>query len=356
VSGMHPAIPAAGGVRPYVLGLAHGLRERGVDVSIVGAGPELEMEPIEFCSVTPKFPLSNYEFIKSLWLWVRRHAIEAGSIVHAQRPDDLYPFVRRTQGCALFCTLHGDPARGVTQRRKVGRLLYAYAEGTALKAARHVISVSYSGLQRYRERYPWLGKKSSVVPVGIDLTAFHPQDRRSCKASLGASIHPTVLYAGRLEPEKRVNVLLDAARDASKPFGVLIAGNGTLESTLRAQATDDSVRFLGCRENQEMPPVYAAADALVLPSAFEGMPTVALEALACGTPVVATRVGDLERIVEGGQTGYFFDGTARDLRLTIDRHAEDFEGLRPTCANAGQLFGWARVLDRVTSLYVEAAS
>ncbi len=355
VSGMHPKIASSGGVRPYVLGLARGLRAEGIRTTLIGAGPETTDDTCEFLSVTPEFPLSNYEFVKSLWRWTRRSHLETGAIIHAQRPDDLYPFSSVT-GCKLVCTLHGNPWRGISQRRTFGRLPYLVAERRALRAANSVISVSRSGLADYVVRYPWISQKSTIIPVGIDLETFHPDDAHSLNS--GRQLDPvhtskpvTLLFAGRLEPEKRIEILFDAMRAMRDPPTAIIAGDGTQESELRSRASGLPVRFLGYQNADQLAALYRAVDALVLPSSYEGLSTVVLEALACGTPVIATPVGDLAYVVSDGSTGYLFDGSAKGLQAVIEGHAASLSGMRPACAAAGSHYGWGPVVERVVALY-----
>lgn len=355
VSGMHPRIASSGGVRPYVLGLARRLRAEGIRATLIGAGPEVSDDTCEFVSVTPKFPLSNYEFVKSLWRWTRKSHMENGAIIHAQRPDDLYPFTSVT-GCKLVCTLHGNPWRGISQRRTLGRIPYLFAERRALRAANSVISVSRACLAQYVARYPWLSQKAAVIPVGIDLETFHPGEghtlgSRRQEELVHMSRPVTVLFAGRLEPEKRIEILFDAMRAMRDPPAAVIAGDGTQERALRSRASGLPVRFLGYQNAEQLAALYRAVDALVLPSSYEGLPTVVLESLACGTPVITTPVGDLASVVSDGRTGYLFDGSAAGLRMVFENHAASLSGMRPACAAAGSQYGWGPVVERVISVY-----
>ncbi len=354
VSGIHPTITTAGGARSYTLGLAKNLTRRGHQVYLVGAGPEAQIDFCEFISVARKFPLSEYSYIHALWTWLRKRPLVPDSIVHCQRPDELWPFVRKSSRTSFVCTLHGDPARGVAQRRRVGRLLYHHAEKLALKGATRIISVSTTGLDAYLKRFPWLRSKSCVIPIGIDLTAFLPIDRESARSSLDLPPGPMILFVGRLETEKRVQVILEAMRDIPNPPLLLVAGDGRLGNELRKRALGLPVRFLGTRDHLEMPKLYSAADALVLPSAYEGMPTVVLEALACGTPIISTRVGDLESVISEGRTGFFFDGTPADLNRVLIKRMSSLSALRLDCRRSSQGYGWGPIAERVLDIYTAA--
>ena len=355
VAGIHPTIPAASGIRSYVLGLATALAGRGHDVTLVGAGPPADVPFGRFQPVTDRTPLSAYEFLRALVRWTRDHPLEEGSVVSAHRPDDLYPFLRRSRGVRWICTLHGDPGRGVASRRPLGKHLYRFVERRALRSAHRIISVSETGLAAYSRRYPEIVGKSCVIPVGIDLDHFRPQDRALARRSLDVAEGPTLLYAGRLEPEKNVDVLLEAVAGLRSPPQVLLAGQGSLEPRLRAQASGLPVRFLGRVPHADMPALLSCADGLVLASAFEGLPTSALEALACGTPVICTRAGDLPILVGDGRTGLFFDGTSEGLRAILADKLENLGAMRSACVEAASRFGWTPIAERILEVYSAAA-
>jgi glycosyltransferase involved in cell wall biosynthesis len=355
LSGTHPELPSAGGVRPYVVGLARHLHRRGHVVHLIGAGPPASLDYAEFVSVTPSFPISSYDFILSLWRWLRAHPIDPDAVVHGHRPDDLYPVIRSRGGRRTVLTLHGDPSRGVVQRRLLGRFPYYFAEWRTIRSVARVISVSRSGLQAYSSRYPGLTNKSTVIPVAVDLDAFRPTPEASTKSQVGPGSSPVVLYAGRLEPEKRVDVLLDAVRNQGAKWNVLIAGDGRLTSRLHSQAPSANVRFLGPVPHDAMPALYSSADVLVLPSAYEGVPTVILEAMACGTPVIATDVGDIRDVIHEGENGYLFDGTPSHLRALVDTHLDQLRSMRARCVRTATRFGWDVLGDRVLEVYANAS-
>src|SRR5207245_5167244 len=107
---------------------------------------------------------------------------------------------------------------------------------------------------------------------------------------------------------------------------LLIAGDGPLRGLVEsAQAGRTKIRFLGSLEYSRIPLVLNAADAVALPSQREAMPSVCLESLACGTPVVATRVGGLSQLIQDGVTGYLTPAAAQPfaeaLLKAVDRSA-----------------------------------
>lgn len=156
--------------------------------------------------------------------------------------------------------------------------------------------------------------KIGVVPCGVNLNLFRPLGLAAARQWLGFTPdHPIVLFVGRFEPVKGIDRLLTAMtylrrRDSLRL--VLVGGDGPASPAtrrLKKQACElglqDVVTFAGRIDQDRLPPYYSAADVLVVPSHYESFGLVGLEALACGTPVVATPVGAMESILQQGRTG-----------------------------------------------------
>lgn len=169
------------------------------------------------------------------------------------------------------------------------------------------------------------GPDPEVVRMGVDVDTFAP--------SVDEAVIPrpfTVLTVGRLVREKDLPTLLEAFAIAN-PGGwrLRVVGEGPLENELRRHAVDlglnKSVDFLGRRPRDELPALYRTADLLAMSSLSEGIPTVLMEAMACGVPVVATRVGGIpELVVEG--TGLLVEaGDVLGLAAAFTTIADDPE-------------------------------
>ena len=156
--------------------------------------------------------------------------------------------------------------------------------------------------------------KVRVIPAGVDLGLFQPLDKTRARKELGLSEKKVILYVGRIEPLKGLDILLNAVailEDRSDTRLLIVGGKPGLDKeldrlkSLSAQlGIEDMVTFMGTLSQTELPEYYSAADVFVLPSYSESFGLVALEAMACGTPVVVSRVGGLKSFVKNGETGY----------------------------------------------------
>ncbi len=136
--------------------------------------------------------------------------------------------------------------------------------------------------------------KVAVHYTGIDTARFHPGDRAAARAALGMGAAPAILTVGALIPRKGQALVIEALPDLPG-VDYWLAGAGEYEGPYRALArrlgVDGRVRFLGPVANADLPQLYRAADAVVMPSASEGLANAWVEALACGTPIVISNAG-----------------------------------------------------------------
>jgi len=154
----------------------------------------------------------------------------------------------------------------------------------------------------------------AVIPPGVDLEMFRPQDKAAARRALGIAESRVLLYVGRLQPLKGVDILVRAMaqmENAGDTRLLIVGGNRTgdpMVSTLKAEARElgvlGNITFTGPLPQAGLPAYYCAADAFVLPSHYESFGLAALEAMACGTPVVVSRVGGLTTFISQGKEGY----------------------------------------------------
>jgi glycosyltransferase involved in cell wall biosynthesis len=160
---------------------------------------------------------------------------------------------------------------------------------------------------------------------GVDLAVFCPGSKSEARAKLGlADGLPVILFVGNLVPVKATDVLLRAAEILAREyfaFRLFVVGEGPLRAALERQAKAselaDQVQFVGSLPSTELPQWYRAADVFCLPSHSEGVPTVLLEASACGTPWVASRVGGIPEIAHLGVSRLVPPNAPADLAVAL---------------------------------------
>ena len=151
-------------------------------------------------------------------------------------------------------------------------------------------------------------QKITVLHNGIQEDVFKPMDKAQCRNELGLPLDKRiVLHVGNHVYVKGVDILIDAAKDLSDEYCVAMVGDGVLTETLKKIVKDGSykaeVLFAGRKSHDEIPKWINAADVFCLSSRNEGQPNVVLEALACGVPVVASRVGGIPEIINSEYLG-----------------------------------------------------
>lgn len=211
-------------------------------------------------------------------------------------------------------------------------------------------------------------RKVRVVPCGVDIDLFHPIDQETARDYLALRDGQYIIFVGRLEPLKGVDVLLKALSallEKGRNVRLLVAG-GNLdgEEAQRLKALADEccpegrVRFLGPIEQKELPYYYAAADVCAVPSFYESFGMVAIEAMACGVPVVASRAGGLQFTVRDGEVGLLAPpGDVQGLAAGLEAILGD-PALRQRLGQAGvqlaHTYSWDSVARSITSLYGDA--
>jgi teichuronic acid biosynthesis glycosyltransferase TuaC len=161
--------------------------------------------------------------------------------------------------------------------------------------------------------------KIMVHYTGLDQSRFVPRDRKEEKAKMGIS-GPLILSVGALIPRKGQDLLI-AALPALPNAMLMLAGQGESEADYRALASDlgvaDRVSFLGSVLHDDLPALFAAADVMALVSSSEGLANAWVEALACGTPVVASDVGGIRELVKTPEAGRIVERTPEAIAAAI---------------------------------------
>jgi D-inositol-3-phosphate glycosyltransferase len=210
-----------------------------------------------------------------------------------------------------------------------------------------------------------------IVPCGVDISIFHPQDRQQARRRLGLPDGPILLFIGRLQPLKGIDTLLRCTRVVRRrhdDIKVLIVGGGVdsddpherqererLHTLVRQLDLAHHVQFIDAQPQEQLAYYYAASDVLVMPSHYESFGMVVLEAMACGTPVVASHVGGLASTVLPGQTGFLapvgnVQAFARSVEQLIST-PELWQSMSKAAHLRAQAYTWPRIMKRTLQLY-----
>lgn len=269
-------------------------------------------------------------------------------IIHAHFgfPDAFVAaWAARRASIPLIVTLHGDDALRVAPRRDIIGLTVR----SGIKSAQVVICVSEAMAEVVRPLLP-------NVDVRVAANGFNGSLFRVVNAERDLGI----LFVGLLVPVKNVDLLVRAYARVRGQLDIplTIAGDGVLRSELEALATElgiaDAVHFLGYRSRTEVASLMQRARVLALPSSSEGFGVVLAEALACGTPVVASRVGGIPEIVTSDSAGTLVPtGDVESLAHALSEWATADAHPETVAASSGAL-PWSEMVLPIVQAYRDA--
>jgi D-inositol-3-phosphate glycosyltransferase len=215
--------------------------------------------------------------------------------------------------------------------------------------------------------------KVVVIPPGVDISHFYPIPADEAKEFIGVTpCESMLLFVGRIEPLKGLDTLIEVIDLMRKddtfsevPFCLLVIGGDPnisdstemkrLQDLTQRFGIEDRVTFLGKRSQDVLPYYYSAARAVVVPSHYESFGMVALEAMACGTPVVASHVGGLAFLIQDGETG--FTVPVDDPNMMIEKLSalliddELHQGMSNQAAEFAKQYCWDVIARRILDLY-----
>jgi glycosyltransferase involved in cell wall biosynthesis len=281
--------------------------------------------------------------------------VPGGVIAAAARPA--LPLVVSLHGSDVFVA-ERTPVAGALARRVFGRAGFVTACSEDL--GRRAITLGAAA------------DRLEVVPYGVDVSRFKPEAaaRAAARARLGIPPDAPLLFtAGRLVRKKGFEYLIDALPliDSSAPVHLAIGGEGDLAEELRARAAGAAgrIHFLGNLRQDDVAAWFAAADIAVVPSVrddsgnVDGLPNTVLEALASGTPLVATPAGGIGSVIEDGRSGVIVpERDPRALAVALTGLLRDATR-RAALGQAGRTlvatrFGWEAAAARFEAAYTRA--
>jgi D-inositol-3-phosphate glycosyltransferase len=386
-----------GGMNVYVRDLGREFGRRGIQVDVftrsanadvahvtplgtnarvihVVSGPEIYLESTEIYPHLPEFvdnvlafaahEAEPYDVIYShYWL--------SGWVAHELRAQWGVPVVQ------MFHTLGRMKNRIAQKSDQEEADIRVVTETDIMSWADRLIAATPAERSQMLWLYRADRRKIEIVPPGVDLNRFYPLAKGEAQARVGVPPgHRMLLFVGRIEPLKGIDNILQAVallRDENPALlekvcmcvigGEMADGAPPDPEIVRLTALRDQlglgerVTFLGARDQDVLPYYYSAAEALIMPSDYESFGMVALEAMACGTPVIASEVGGLAFLVEDGINGFHIPtrepaALADRMRIVLT-DAERRKQISSAARRTAQDFGWSSIADRLLALFAD---
>ena len=273
----------------------------------------------------------------------------------------------------MFHTLGVMKQRVAREEEEVEGQYRLDGELEVLNIADRIIAATPAEYAQLQWLYGAATDKIVVIPPGVDMSRFYPIPPDEAKEFIGVNpCQKVLLFVGRIEPLKGIDTLMKAIallRDQGLEVCLSIIG-GDPDLNLEVQSAEmarlkairediglsDQIGFLGKRAQDTLPYYYSAAEAVVVPSHYESFGMVALEAMACGTPVVASQVGGLAFLVKDGETG--FTVPANNAQLLADKlkillgDSELRAEMGQKAFAEAQSYSWEIIAQKMSALYM----
>ncbi len=391
-----------GGMNVYVRDLTRELGRRGVHVDVftrsqdehvphvlhdlgygnrvvhVPAGPERPLPKAELALYLPQFVEGIQRFAAEKGIrydLIHSHYWMSGLAAETLKAVWNVPIVHMFH---TLGSLKNQVARSEAEREGEYRL---EGERRVVAVADAIVAATPVEQAQLEEHYRAEPGRVAVIPPGVDTCHFYPIPSDEAREYLGIPLEDrVVLYVGRIEPLKGVDTLLRAM--ACLRFQKILAGRSVYliviggepdvspdqmdaEMARLQQLRDElnlgnTVLFLGKRGQDTLPYYYSAAEVVVVPSHYESFGMVALEAMACGTPVIASQVGGLAFLVRDGETGYTVPyGDPQplcDRLIALLNDSALRQRLGQNAATYARSYSWKRIATRILELYAVVRS
>ena len=348
---------------------------RGNRVVHIPAGPEVPLPKPELATYLPQFVQGVIDFANSKG--IHYDLIHSNYWMSGIAAIDL-KMVWNVPIIHMFHTL-GMMKNRVAQSESEKEGEYRInGELRVLQMADSIIAATPAELSQLQFLYHADSSRITVIPPGVDTCHFYPIPEDEAREFIGAPTSGSMLlFVGRIEPLKGLDVLLEAIVIMRKkgvfhdsPFYLSVIGGDPPESAemmseemIRLQMLCeqydllDLVTLLGKRSQDTLPYYYSSAKVVVVPSHYESFGMVALESMACGTPVVASDVGGLAYLVQDGQTGFTVPvGDPEALADRLTQLLQDKalrERMGQQAASYARQYAWEKIVKRLKSIYAE---
>jgi D-inositol-3-phosphate glycosyltransferase len=330
--------------------------EEGVRLIHLRAGKEAKIQKMDVYFTLPEFTFNLETFWKDNGLnydIVFSHYWLSALVGKYLRRKWQMPYI------AMYHTLGAvKNVLGIGEEEPALRIV---SERETIKDCQRIIVATDDEKRDLVGYYGAVPEKISVVPCGVNMNLFRPVDKAFARKTLGLNDEKVLLFVGRIDPLKGIEQLIKTLPLLTNNDNLrLIVVGGDENSYMEleelknlsvALGVRSSVTFPGLVRQEQLPHYYSAADVGVVPSYYESFGLVALEALACGTPVVAADVGDLKNIIRPGETGYVTDDNspeklAAGIQLVLSGPPLDMESALSIRASVSR-FDWSQIAQKV---------
>jgi D-inositol-3-phosphate glycosyltransferase len=353
----------------------HVLHELGCGNRVVHvpAGPESPLPKIELTKYIPEFISGINEFAAAKGIQydlIHSHywlsGLAAGELARSWNTPIIH----------MFHTLALLKNRIAKSEEELESVIRVEGEREVIRLADKIVAATTDEVNHLENLYDAPAEKIEVIPPGVDTTRFYPIPEDEAKEFIGIpKDERMLLYVGRIEPLKGIDILIRAIAQlkhsdvlSNCPHYLYIIGGEPdaeegqmnremqrLQKLCRELGVGDLVLFLGKQDQDTLQYYYSAADIVIMPSHYESFGMVALEAMACGTPVIATQVGGLQHLVQNGKTGFTVPNDNVDILEERLTQLICKEGLREEMSQNSVVYArsyaWDVITPRIIDLY-----
>lgn len=383
-----------GGMNVYIRELAQELGKDGYEIDIFtrrsslaeadvdhSIGPRVRVIYLRAGPATPMHPDEQYahlsEFTANLMAYATLHNLHY-DIVYSHYWLSGWVAAKLKEAWGI-CFVHMFHTLGHMKKRIRAHEFYQpdrriLTEAQVLNWADRVIAATPAELAQLRWLYRARRRQLLVIPPGVNLEQFNTvlsaAEARRC-LGLNPDSH-VLLFVGRIEPLKAVDTILEALhvlreRQSSllKRLHFMIVGGDPesrrdlelqrLQDLSRRLGINQIVSFVGAKEQAHLPVYYSAATAVIVPSDYESFGMVALEAMACGTPVIASQVGGLQFLVRDRETGFHVPArepiSLTEAIIALVSDPAKSAAMGATAARAAQEYAWSAIAKRLVEVF-----